>query len=216
VDATSVNLSPVMLAIVALAQILLLSIVTGIITARKERRDSERISEAAKLAAKIKSDEKQEDWARQDEVAKRVEEAATQAAAAAKLLLASQEATVAATKEVARLAAESDVKVMEGLAMIQQGNEKIHILVNSDMTAARTAERDAVKLTLIALKRVQVMSEKLGLQFTKDEKDDITGFEKRIIELDHILADRLAAQRRLDEGAAEKHGTTIGKRATDL
>jgi hypothetical protein len=170
---------------------------------------------SAQQAAKIKRDEKAQEWARQDEVADRVEAAARQTAEAARLLLESQEATTAATKEVARLAAESDAKVMAGLQILQEGNEKIHTLVNSDMTAARTAERDAVTLTLLALRRVQAMSAKLGLESSEEELEAIVRFEQRIVELDRILADRLAAQHRVDEEAARDHATAIGKRQTD-
>lgn len=66
------------------------------------------------------------------------------------------------------------------------------------MTLARTNERDQTKLTLLALKRVQALSAKLGLPIDTDEIKAIETAEARILELDTILADRLEAQRKVD------------------
>jgi hypothetical protein len=179
--------------------------IMGWITSRKEKRDAERAIEAAKASAELKRIEKEEDYARQDLVAKRVADAAKEikdvankAADAAALLVQAQKDTIARTDEVARLASESDTRIAEQLHIVIEGNQKIHTLVNSDMTAARTSERDAVKLTLIALRKVQAMSEKLGLPVTQDELEAIATAEGRIMDLDQILADRLAAQHKVD------------------
>jgi hypothetical protein len=179
--------------------------IMGWITSRKEKRDAERAIEAAKASAELKRIEKEEDYARQDLVAKRVADAAKEikdvankAADAAALLVQAQKDTIARTDEVARLASESDTRIAEQLHIVIEGNQKIHTLVNSDMTAARTSERDAVKVTLIALRKVQAMSEKLGLPVTQDELEAIATAEGRIMDLDQILADRLAAQHKVD------------------
>jgi hypothetical protein len=171
------------IALIAGLQVILLAVVTSSIQARKERRDAE-----------LKSKEKAEDYARQDLVAERVALAAKQAADAAALLLKAQRETIARTDEVARLAAEAAARVDTQLkASLEQGN-KIHILVNSDMTAARTAERNSLKLLLIALRRISASG-----QISPDESKEIEDVEQRIAELDQILADRLAAQHRVDE-----------------
>jgi hypothetical protein len=179
------------LAIVAGVQVLLLTIVQSTIAARKERTEAER-----------KRVEREEDYARQDLVAERVALAAKQAADAAQLLVKAQHETIARTDEVAKVAAASDALIQAQLKSIDTQGKKIHILVNSDMTAARTNERDQARLTLLALKRVQALSAKLGLSVTRDEVDAIKTAEERIVELDQILADRLAAQRAVDEEAA--------------
>lgn len=182
------------IAIIAGAQLLLLTVVQEILKGRKDRRDAE-----------LKRTEKQEDYARQDAVAARVDAAAKQAADAAKLLVEAQTATIARTDEVARLAAESDQQIRNQLQAIDEQGKQIHILVNSDMTAARTNERDQVRLTLLALKRVQALSLKLGVAIADDELKAIEAAEQRIIELDAILADRHAAQMAVEaEAAAEK------------
>jgi hypothetical protein len=179
------------LAIVAGVQVLLLTIVQSSIAARKERTESER-----------KEKDRKEDYARQDLVAERVALAAKQAADAAQLLVKAQHETIARTDEVAKVAAASDALIQAQLKSIDTQGKKIHILVNSDMTAARTNERDQARLTLLALKRVQALSTKLGLPVTIDEVDAIAAAEERIVELDQILADRLEAQRAVDRDTA--------------
>jgi hypothetical protein len=145
----------VWIALVLAAQVLALAIVQAVISARKEKRD----------------------YARQDLVADRVEDAAK------------------AVTEVARVAAVADARVQARLT-------EIHILVNSDMTAARTAERDAMKLLVLALKQVRASNVKLGVQPVQELTEEIDRAEARIVELDQILADRHAAQLRVEQEAA--------------
>ena len=127
--------------------------------------------------AELKSREKAEDYARQDAVAEKVERVAIAAANAAK-------------------------EARAQLAAIEKQGKEIHTLVNSDMTAARTSERDSTKLLLIALKQVRTLSEKTGVPLDTGSEEQITAAEARVVELDHILADRLAAQTKVDEGRA--------------
>lgn len=200
----TVAISPITLAVLALLPPLLLAGVTGWITSRKEKRDAERALAAAQAIADLKREEKLEDWRRQDEVADRAAKAAAevkivakQAADAADLLVAAQKETIARTDEVARIAAENDRHITEKLEEGLEQGRKIHILVNSDMTAARTAERDSLKLLVIALKRLAGSDE--------IDTDEIGRVEKRIAELDQILADRHAAQEKVEAEAARQH-----------
>lgn len=170
------------IAVIAAVQLLAMALVTGWIADRHARRDAE-----------LKGLEKAEDYARQDLVAARVAAAAKQAADAAALLLKAQKDTIARTEEVARLAAETDKRITNKLDQTIEQGKKIHILVNSDMTAARTAERDSAVLLLIALKRLS------GSEANEAELEEINKVEKRIEELNQILADRLAAQHRVDD-----------------
>lgn len=169
--------------IVAGVQVLLLAIVTGWLNRRKEDRDAERLAAAAQLAADLRSREKAEDYRRQDEVADRVTRVATKAA----------EVAAAMTK-----------KLDEGL---EQG-QRIHTLVNSDMTAARTGERDAMKLLAVSLKSQLAVNTKGGIPPLKELTDQIEYAETRIVELNQILADRLAAQAKVDRDTA---AATAGK-----
>ena len=159
---------------------LMVIVLNNIFAARKDTRD-----------ARLRQTEKAEDYARQDLVAARVAAAAEQTATAARLLVNSNADQNARGDEVARLAAESN-------STIQSQLKAIHGLVNSDMTDARTNERDQTKLTLIALHRVQALSEKLGLLVSQADLDTIKAIEERIVELDLILAARLVAQHQVD------------------
>jgi hypothetical protein len=169
----------------------------------------------ARQTAKAKAAEKEQDWKRQDQVADRVAEAAEQTAAAAKLLADAQERTIIAAREVARLRAEEVLRIERQLSVVIKGNEDIHRLVNSDMTARITDVRDATQLTLLALRRVQAISLKHGIAIGKPEQEAIDAAEARIVELNGILAVRLEVQHQADVAAATANGTTIGKRATD-
>jgi len=136
--------------------------------------------------AKQKRADRQEDYARQDIVADRVREAAVQA-----------RVTADRAEEAAKLASAERLAMHEQLVENAEQVKKIHTLVNSDMTAARTAERDSLKLLVIQLKK-NISS------LSATEKREILDVEHRIEELNQILADRLAAQAKVDEDAAHQ------------
>ena len=161
------------------------------VNSRKDKRDAVRQIEANKAAALLKLQEKEEDWRRQDLVAQRVADAAAS-------LLAAQTAAKVRTDEVARKVEAANNRIAEQLSVVIEGNQKIHTLVNSDMTAARTAERDAVLAQVLALRRMFALSERIGVPITVEETEATTVLEKRVVELNQILADRLAAQRIVD------------------
>jgi hypothetical protein len=74
----------------------------------------------------------------------------------------------------------------------------IHSLVNSDMTSARTSERDQTQLALLQLKRVVALSAKLGMPVSASDADAMKIAEDRVAELNAVLADRLSAQMIVD------------------
>lgn len=135
----------------------------------------------AKQAAAIRATEREADWERQDEVAGRVLEVARKAAA-------DQTENAKQVLEVAKKAA-SDQEVNAGTL------KDIHTLVNSDMTAARTAELSQTRLLVIALKRIPGDLDEATMA-------SIAAAEARAIELEQILADRLVAQRKVEAHAA--------------
>lgn len=117
-------------------------------------------------------------WERDDKVAKRVEEAAdkadevaAQAAEAADLLLAAQRATTVRTDQVAADLAATTTQVNGKL-------DKIHVLVNSTLTAAMDSE-------LAALLQQVLLMERAG-----DPDDLIAGVRLRTADLQAKLADR--------------------------
>lgn len=69
---------------------------------------------------------------------------------------------------------------------------QIHTLVNSDMTAARQGELDQTRVSLILLRKLATVAEHAGREATEEERAAIDATEKRIKELEAILADRLA------------------------
>lgn len=160
-------------------------------------------SRKTKRDVATRATEKAAEWARQDLVAERAAKAAEQAAHAAALLVSTQVETIKRTDEAARLAGIANTYTQTKL-------DTIHKLVNSDMTAARTNERDQTVLTLLALKRVQALSASLGLPVDLAETQAIEAAERHIEELNLILADRLAAFQKaeLEAKAAEAAGGT--------
>jgi hypothetical protein len=121
--------------------------------------------------------EKREDWARQDQVAaearRQQDEVAAQAQEAASLLLA-QNAKVAASTEAT-----------------QQKLDVIHILVNSNMTAAMQAELDATRRDLVSLREVARLNEEAGRPLSTEARTAINETAARIAKLDADLSDRL-------------------------
>ena len=147
--------------------------------------------------------EKAEDYARQDEVARRAAEAArllavrqdaaaAKAAEAARLLQKAQVESIARTDEVARLAAAAAAATDSQL-------RQIHTLVNSDMTAARQSELDQTRITLIMLRKVVALHEAAGRAPTADDLAAIETTEGRVRELEAILADRLVQMRVVED-----------------
>ena len=177
------------LAGVTLVQVLSLALINGWLGGRKETRD-----------AAIKREEKQEEWRRQDVVA-------AQAAEAARLLLEAQRETIARTDKVARLTEQATRQTSAKL-------EQIHVLVNSEMTAARTAERDTQQLLVLALKHSLTLSQALGHPPDKQELDALAVAEERIVKLNKIILDRNEAQRLVDE-EARRAGVILARRAED-
>jgi hypothetical protein len=186
-------MEPIWIALIAGVQFLALAALQGFLAARKDRREAE-----------FKRKEKAEDYARQDLVADRVAAAADQAASAARLLVKAQADTILRTDEVARLMALSNKSIGEQLTTIDEQGKKIHILVNSDMTAARTNERDSMRLLLAALRQLQEFGRQINPTDRRKDGGDseaIVIAERRIKELDVILADRKAAQIAVEEEA---------------
>jgi hypothetical protein len=235
--ANSILYSPIVLAgFVTIALALIAGLQLIVVT-----RTNASVAAAAELrAAKIRAEEKAEDWRRQDVVAEKVATAAKQAADAAALLVAAQAAaevrqdavaarvataagqaaeaadlllkaqaeSIARTDEVARIAAEADTRVQAQLTALDEQGKKIHTLVNSDMTAARTAERDAMKLLLISLRQVAAANVKMELPTPAELTEQIEYASGRILELDQILADRMAAQKRVDDQTTDAAAPT--------
>ncbi len=131
--------------------------------------------------------EKLEDYRRQDEVAAKVDRVAAQAAIA-------QKASIVRTDEVVRVAAATAAEQNQQL-------KQIHMLVNSDMTAARQAELDQTKITLVMLKKIVAMDVRDSRIPSPEDLAAIRATEARIDELQTILADRLVKANMIEADA---------------
>jgi hypothetical protein len=180
----------VTLAIIAGVQVVLMTVVTAWIAARKERRDAD-----------IRAAEKKLEYDRQDEVA-------ANAAKSARELLEAQRQTNRLTEDLTHQTQLATEQTQQQLSAIDEQAKKIHTLVNSDMTAARSNERDSTKLLLLSLRQVMTLNLKLGVTAGAADLEAITRAEERVAELDAILADRAAAQHKMEEETAARVAAT--------
>ncbi len=149
------------------------------------------------------------DFARQDVVSAKVDEAAQEAANVARkadqtaaLLFDAQKVTIAKTDEVAEAARQSNIQVTDQL-------RTIHTLVNSDMTAARQGELDQVRLNLVTLRKIVALMAASGKEASDEDEVAIEAAVARIKELEGILADR-AAQARVIEAEVKDRNDQEG------
>ncbi len=161
----------------------------------------------ARVYARSRQAERAEDRADRLEVASKVEAAArraddvaVQAKRAAALLLNAQQESIARTEEVAKVAAAANDVTTSQL-------KQIHTLVNSDMTAARQAELDQTRLSLVLLRRMIARDVTDGRSPDPDDLAAIDLAEARITNLTAILADRLEQQRMAEAEMDKKEST---------
>ncbi len=129
---------------------------------------------------RLRRQERLEDYARQDAIAQRVAEVARTAA----------DNSAATERKLNQIS-------QQALQIREQANQ-IHILVNSDMTAARQAELDQTRAILAVLRRVTNLTVQQGAAPDPEDVQAIARAEHRVQELEQILADRLE-QFRLSE-----------------
>lgn len=110
-----------------------------------------------------------------------------------------QDSVAANVAEVASVAAASAGSITAKLA-------QIHILVNSDMTAARQAELDQARLMLTAVRRVVQITTSGGDRANPADLKVIEDTVAHIGDLERILADRLAQFRESEQAAGKEDG----------
>ncbi len=160
---------------------------------------------------KMHTADREADWKRQDEVANKAAQAAADlatnqqkiaavAAEAARLLLEKQGETTRAQQEVAVQAAEAARLLLannERVAEIQElTNGKldvIHVLVNSNMTAAMQGEMDATIREVALMTELLQLKKAAGLAPTVEALAAIDAANAKIKDLRLSLADRLEA-----------------------
>lgn len=208
------------LALVAVLAASLSAIITAIVNGFKDRRD-----------ATIKKEEREADWKRQDQVAERaalaaeavkrvaerqelatieVKRVATQASEAAALLVSATAETNRRTEEVAKVAAEADIRTQTMLGTIDESTKQIHRFVNADFTASLRNGRDTTMLLILALKKLRA-----GQGSSPEEDALIAAKEASVRELDKMLADRATAQQALADAETKLHAAEGGRRIGD-
>lgn len=145
--------------------------------------------------------DKAQDWARQDAVAAQAREAASlllerqeavaaQAREAAKLLLASNERTEGYAVDQLKATTAGAQETADKLDTIKTQGEMIHKLVNSQLSAAIQAERDALAGQLVALKDLVKIRKLGGILPSAESLEVINVIEKRLLELESTLDKR--------------------------
>lgn len=148
----------------------------------------------SRLNDRARRQEKQQDYERQDAVAKAAEERASaatkaaedvakQAADAAQLLLESNQ-------RVARAAATAAAQTSGKLDAVAQQAAEIHTLVNSNMTAAMQGELDSTVRELAMMKEVIGLRRHGGQEPSVEALAAVEATESRVADLRSALNDR--------------------------
>lgn len=137
---------------------------------------SRRKSKDAEEAQKIKEQE----WAREDEIARRVETAA--------------KTLVTSNAQVAATAGQMNGK----LDKLQEGSDVIHTLVNASMTAAKQKELDSKRNELALMKELVDIKRHQKHEPTAETLGAIKAISERIAELQTEVEDRLKQQAEID------------------
>jgi len=99
---------------------------------------------------------------------------------------------VAREAKAAAIAAQQAAdKAQRQLESIGVQTQRIHTLVNSDMTAARQEELDQAEALIVALQRVIRLAREKGVQPEPSDVDQLQRTRARRDQLEQILADRL-------------------------
>lgn len=138
------------------------------------------------------------DYQRQDKVA----------AAAAAAAVAAQEAARVAQAQ-AQVAQSQAVDAASKLDDLSAQTQRIHTLVNSDMTAARQEELDQAESLIVVLQRVIQLAKDKGIMPDPSDTDALERTTRRRDQLELILADRMA---QFHASEAEAKETPVGQK----
>ena len=141
------------------------------------------------------------DYQRQDKVA----------AAAAAAAVAAQEAARVAQAQ-AQVAQSQAVDAASKLDDLSAQTQRIHTLVNSDMTAARQEELDQAESLIVVLKRIIQLAKDKGIMPDPSDTDSLERTTRRRDQLELILADRMA---QFHASEAEAKETPAGQKMLD-
>ncbi len=150
------------------------------------------------ITARINREIRDQSWAREDIVAAKAALVAEQAAKAAKLLADAQKAAAAKAAEAAELLLAANERVANTTAVTNGKLDVIHLLVNSNMTAAMQSEHDAVVRELAMMREVIGLKHAAGHEPSIEALAAIEATEAKITELKIVLSERLNAAAKVD------------------
>jgi len=124
--------------------------------------------------------------------------------------VAREAAAAVAAAQAAAVAAQAQAREASGkLDDLSAQTQRIHTLVNSDMTAARQEELDQAESLIVVLQRVIQLARDKGVMPDPADVDALTRTQRRRDQLELILADRLA---QFHASEAQARETPAGKR----
>lgn len=132
------------------------------------------------LNTRARHREKVEEYKRQDLVAARVADAAKQAEKAAQLLLEDN-------RRVASQAARTGERMFGSLTYLTQQTDRIHALVNSNLTEAQQREMDATTTMLVTMREVMDLKQRQGIEPTPETLAVLDNVEARIAAMSTAL-----------------------------
>jgi hypothetical protein len=175
----------VTLALIAVGSPLLLSILTGW-----------QLSRAKVEEAKIRREEKEQEYARLDLVAAKAE--------------ATRQEQASRTEEAAALLLASNLEVANTAKITNGKLDVIHTLVNSSLTGAMQSEADAVARELAMMLEVVELKRAAGKEPTEEVLAAIDATKAKIAELHAKLADRLKQAEIVTEQEKESRESGVG------
>lgn len=134
--------------------------------------------------ARLRREERTEDYARQDQVAERLQKATEQAATKAN-------AVAMQTQTAAHLLLQNNEKVAAATKAANTKLDVIHTLVNSNMTSALQGQLDAHKAQLITLRELIALRVMMGQSPDDETAATLLALETRVGVLAANLKDRI-------------------------
>lgn len=181
------NNQAVWIALIAAMPIAAASLLVPLINERSRRRD--RVEDLAEREAVAKRAEAA--TTRQLEAASRAETAAKGAADATRSAALHAADAARLLEEHNAVVAASTAETQAQLVEIKKQGQEIHVLVNSNLTAAKQATLEALEAKLIAQRLVETMREATGNHTSMETLADMDATSTKIAELKAELADRL-------------------------
>lgn len=195
---SSVSVGPLGIALITLFTSSLALIIPRLFDSRSKAKEVEAARKAKELELEAERLSKEQDWARQDEVAKRVEDTAIQTAAAAQLLLDRQALESLRTAEAARLLLAANERVANSTGATNERLDVIHALVNNEKTQGMYTQLNETRRGLISLREIVSLKEERGKQPSVEALAEIRATEERISKLQADILDREQQQAAID------------------